>query len=122
MIILDKYVEEINKTYVEDKPYSFGGKYRVYDAYRKKDVDKALQKSDIYTRFKQHRRAKTFSPIYVYKKRELFQSDTVFFTRPELVEANHGCKYLFTTIDVFTKMAGVYPMKERKMCCCQGMF
>ena len=40
--------EEINKKYVEDKPYSFGGKYRVYNLYAKKDVDKALQKSDIY--------------------------------------------------------------------------
>ena len=106
--------EEINTKYVENKPYSFGGKYRIYNAYAKKDVDKALQKSDIYSRFKQHRRAKSFSPIYVYRKRELFQSDTVFFTRPELVEANHGYKYLFTTIDVFTKMAWVYPMKDNK--------
>ena len=82
--------------------------------YAKKDVNKALHKSDVYLRFKQHRRAKTFSPIYVYRKRELFQSDVVFFTRQELVEANHGYKYLFTTIDVFTKMAWVYPMKENK--------
>ena len=37
-----------------------------------------------------------------------------FFTRPELVEANHGYKYLFTTIDVFTKMSWVYPMKANK--------
>jgi hypothetical protein len=106
--------EEINKKYVENKPYSFGGKYRVYNSFAKKDVDKALEKSDVYSRFKQHRRAKSFSPIYVYRKRELFQSDTVFFTRPELVEANHGYKYLFTTIDVFTKMAWVYPMKDNK--------
>ena len=71
--------EEINTKYVENKPYSFGGKYRIYNEYAKKDVDKALQKSDVYSRFKQHRRAKSFSPIYVYRKRELFQSDTVFF-------------------------------------------
>ena len=36
--------EEINSKYVEDKPYSFGGKYRVYDAYAKKDVDNAMKK------------------------------------------------------------------------------
>ena len=106
--------EEINKVYVEDKPHSFGGQYRLYDAYAKKDVDKALHKRDVYSCFKQHIRAKTFSPIYLYRKRELFQSDVVFFTRQELVEANHGYKYLFTTIDVFTKMAWVYPMKENK--------
>ena len=104
----------INEAYVDDKPHSFGGKYRLYESYAKEDVDKALSKNDTYTRFKQHRRSKTFSPIYVYRKRELFQSDVVFFTRGELVEANHGYKYLFTTIDVFTKMAWVYPMKENK--------
>ena len=106
--------DEINKAYIGDKPHSFGGKYRLYDVYDKAQVNKALYKSDIYSKFKQHRRAKTYSPIYVYKKRELFQSDVVFFTRPELVEANNGFKYLFTTIDVFTKMAWVYPMKENK--------
>ena len=106
--------DEINKEYIGDKPHSFGGKYRLYDVYDNGRVDKALHKSDIYSKFKQHRRAKTYSPIYVYKKRELFQSDVVFFTRPELVEANNGYKYLFTTIDVFTKMAWVYPMKENK--------
>ena len=42
-------------------------------------------------------------PIYVYRKWELFQSDVVFFQRKELVDANNGYKYLFTTIDVFTK-------------------
>ena len=109
-----KMEEKINKAYVENKPHSFGGKYRLYDVYDKHSVDKALHKSDVYSRFKQHRRAKSFSPIYVYKKRELFQSDVVFFTRPELVEANNGYKYLFATIDVFSKMAWVYPMKENK--------
>ena len=28
-----------------------------------------------------------------------------------MVEANNGYRYLFTTIDVFTKMAWVYPLK-----------
>ena len=97
--------DEINKEYVGDKPHSFGGKYRLYDVYENGSVDKALHKSDVYSKFKQHRRSKSYSPIYVYKKRELFQSDVVFFTRSELVEANNGYKYLFTTIDVFTKMA-----------------
>ena len=106
--------DEINKEYVGDKPHSFGGKYRLYDVYENGRVDKALHKSDVYSKFKQHRRSKSYSPIYVYKKRELFQSDVVFFTRSELVEANNGYKYLFTTIDVFTKMAWVYPMKENK--------
>ena len=28
-----------------------------------------------------------------------------------MVEVNNGYRYLFTTIDVFTKMAWVYPIK-----------
>ena len=109
--------QSINSDYLGDKPHSYGGKYRLYDFYgtkHKNKVDQALSYNDIYTRFKQHRRSKKYSPIYVYKKRELFQSDVVFFTNKELVEANHGYKYLFTTIDVFTKMAWVYAMKENK--------
>ena len=61
--------DEINKEYNSDKPHSFGGKYRLYDVYDNARVNKALHKSDIYSKFKQHRRAKSYSPIYVYKKR-----------------------------------------------------
>ena len=107
-------MEQINLDYFSDQPHSFGGKYRLYDLYKRDDVDKALSYNDVYTKFKQHRKSKTYSPIYVYNKRELFQSDVVFFTNNEFVEANHGYKYLFTTIDVFTKMAWVYPMKDNK--------
>ena len=107
-------MDEINEEYFKDKPYSFGGKYRLYDIYSRKDVDKALKANDTYTKFKRYKRSKTYSPIYVYQKRELFQSDVVFFTRNDLVAQNDGFKYLFTTIDVFTKMAWVYPMKDNK--------
>ena len=80
--------DEINKEYVGDKPHSFGGKYRLYDVYEDGRVDKTLHKSDVYSKFKQHRRSKSYSPIYVYKKRELFQSDVVFFTRSECFYKN----------------------------------
>ena len=58
----------------------------------------------IYTRFKQHRKPRKYSPIYMYSRRELFQSDVVFFTNKDMVEVNNCFIYLFTTIDVFTKM------------------
>ena len=105
---------DINSEYLSDKPHAYGGKYRLYNVFKKGDVDNALKNNDIYSRFKQHRKSKKYSPIYVYRKRELFQSDTVFFTNKEFVDANHGYKYLFTTIDVFTKMAWAYPMKDNK--------
>ena len=49
-------MSNITRDYVKDLPWSFGGKYRLYELYKKKKVDKALVKSDIYTRFKQHRK------------------------------------------------------------------
>ena len=64
--------EEINKAYVEDKPHSFGGKYRLYDVYTKKHVNKVLNKSDIYSRFKQHRRAKHCPPSTCIEKENCF--------------------------------------------------
>ena len=105
--------KQVNEEYYSDKPHSYGGKYRLYDFYSDKAiVDEALRKNDIYTRFKQHRKSKYYSPIYVHRKRELFQSDVVFFTNELLVKATNGYRYIFTTIDVFTKMAWIYPMKE----------
>ena len=50
----------INKAYTDDKPYSFWGKHRLYEAYAKEDVDRALHKHDTYTSFKQHKRSKQF--------------------------------------------------------------
>ena len=97
--------------YNESEPYSFGGKFRLVEYVGKNKAEEVTSKSDIYTRFKQHRKPKKHSPIYVYNRRELFQSDVVFFTNKDMVEANNGYKYLFTTIDVFTKMAWVYPLK-----------
>ena len=106
--------DQINSTYSQRKPYSFGGKYRIYKYYPRKEVDEAIKENDTYSRFKQYKKSRNYVPIYVYRKRELFQSDVVFFTRPEMVAQNDGYKYLFTTIDVFTKMAWVYPMKNNK--------
>lgn len=107
--------ENIEKLYTKDEPFSFGGKYRLYEHFRKKNkVDKALAKSDTYTRFYQHKRARKYSPIYVYRPRELWQSDVIFFTQKDFVEVNQGYKYVLTIIDVFTKYAFAYPLKENK--------
>ena len=103
---------EINEHYHSDRPQAYGGKKSLYKIYNKKDVDDALVENNVYTRFKEYRKLSTYSPIYVYKKRELLQADTIFFTNKDLVEANNGYRYLFCTIDVFTKYAWVYPLKK----------
>ena len=110
-------MEKIHEDYASDKPHAFGSKKRAYDYYPVNDrklIDKAYNKNDIYTRFKQHRKPKHYSPIYVKRKRELFQCDTTFFTADALVEVNHGYKYLLCVIDVYTKMAWTYPLKDVK--------
>ena len=88
--------------YYNDEPFSYGGKYRLFDYFEKGNVDDIISKSYIYTRFKQHRKLKNYSPIFVYSRRELFQSDVVFFTNKDMIEVYNGYKYLFTTNDVFT--------------------
>lgn len=110
-------MDQINEDYFKDLPHSYGGKKRAYEHYEDIDneiIDAAYHQNDIYTRFKQHRKANFYSPIYVDHKRELFQCDTTFFTAEKLVNANNGYKYLLCVIDVFTKMAWVYPMKNVK--------
>ena len=107
-------MEQITEDYYKDFPHSYGGKNLAYDHYKNitnKTIDEAYQQNDIYTRFRQHKKAKFYSPIYVDHKRQLFQCDTTFFTADTLVTANNGFKYLLCVIDVFTKMCWVYPMK-----------
>ena len=73
-------MENFNEEYTSDKPHAYGGKYRAYEYYRNIDknrIEDAFKTSDIYSRFKQHKKSKTYSPIYVRKKRELFQHKMV---------------------------------------------
>ena len=105
----------MEEDYHGDKPWSFGSLQRLKENkpdHTENDIKQFLDANEIFTRFKQHRKSKKFSPIYVYSRRELFQADTVFFTDAEMVKANFGFRYLFTCIDCFTKMAWIYPLKE----------
>ena len=103
------------KLYHGSKPFSFGSKQRIFDNLKltKEDINKNLKNSDIYTRYKQYKKPRKYSPIYVYRRRELFQADLIAFTNPEYIKANDGYKYLFTVIDVFTKFAWTYPLKSK---------
>ena len=103
----------MEKKYYNDEAWSYGNLNRINQynpEIRLKEIQNFLDKNDIYSRFKQHRKARKYSPIYVYKKRELFQADVVFFTDSDMVKANNGYKYLFTCIDCFSKMAWVFPL------------
>ena len=104
-------------SYHSNEGFSFGGKHLMYENYpniHKKDIDKALSTSDIYTKYKQYSKPRKYSPIFVRNKRELFQCDLISFTQNNLPQENDGFKHLFTTIDVFSKMAWVYPIRDKK--------
>ena len=101
--------------YYSNEPWSFGSlkQVKLYNPQLTEDeIKDFFSKSEVFSRFKKHKRAKKYSPIFVYTKRELFQADVVFFTDPDMVKMNSGFKYLFTCIDCFTKMAWIYPMKR----------
>ena len=109
--------DHINIEWHENKPHSFGGKYRSYDYYKgspKEIIDKAFKKNNIYTKFFQYRRSKYHNPTYVYRKREQIQVDTIVFPDPLMLKATKNTKYLLVFIDVFTKYAWLYPLKQIK--------
>ena len=104
-------------SYHSNEGFSFGGKHLMYENYpniNKKDIDKALSTSDVYTKYKLYSKPRKYSPIFVRNKRELFQCDLISFTQNNLPQDNDDFKHLFTTIDVFSKMAWVYPIRDKK--------
>lgn len=105
-------VADINAEWNSDLPHSFGGKYRSYTHYSdvsKKDIDQAFVKNDIYTKFHPYKKPREYNPVYVYRKRQLFQADTVKFTDPLMKKAT-GKSNLLVIIDAFTKMIWLKPL------------
>ena len=109
--------KQINENWLSDFPYSFGGIYRSYNEYKnlnKKEIDESFNYNDIYTRFKQYRKLKYDNPVYCRAKRDQFQSDVCYMADEELVQGSGGYKFLLIVIDVFTKYAWVFPLKNIK--------
>ena len=107
----------INLDWHSNLPHSFGGKYRSYNYYNgltKDQIDTQFKENDIYTKFLQYKRAKHHNPVYVYRKRDQFQADTVKFTDPLMLKATGNVANLLVIIDVFTKYVWLYPLKNIK--------
>ena len=62
--------------------------------------------------FKQFKRRKTHNPVYVYAKRDQWQADVCYFKDPLMINASGGFRFLLVVIDVFTKFAWVFPLKQ----------
>lgn len=105
----------VNHEWHLDLPHSYGGKYRAYDHYTaltKDDIDEQFKKNDIYTKFLQYKRAKHHNPVYVYRKRQQFQADTIKFTDRLMMRATGNVANLLVIIDVFTKYVWLFPLKN----------
>lgn len=109
--------DRINQEWHDSLPHSFGGKYRSYDYYNdlsKSVIDEEFKKNDIYSRFHQYRKSKHYNPTYVYKKRDQFQADCIFFKDALMMKATGNTAYLLVVIDVFTKYVWLFPLKQIK--------
>ena len=74
-----------------------------------KEIRNFLASNEIFTRFKQHRKARHYSPIYVYSARELFQADVIFFTDSEMVKVNKDIDIYSAVLIVLPKWLGFIP-------------
>ena len=97
--------EHIYTEWTSDNPQSFGGIYRSYEKYRdlnKKQIEDSFQRNDIYTRFRQFKKAKIHNPVIVYKKRDQFQADVCSSIEKSLFRVQTD-----TNICLFLSMCGV---------------
>ena len=82
---------------------AFSGVDRVskYYGISKQRARQVLESSHTYSLFKQTFRPKQFNPYYLYRRRELVQTDLIDVRA--LSEHNSGVKYILVLIDCFTK-------------------
>lgn len=106
--------ELLNKIYYDAKhPASFGGveKLSKYSGVSKKAVKQWLITQDTYTlhkpvKFKFRRR-----PVIAFGIGELLQADLVDMSK--FAKYNNGIKFLLTILDVFSRYAYVFPLKNK---------
>lgn len=72
---------------------------------------KILESLNSYVLHREYKKPHVFNPYFVFKKRELIQSDLIDVQR--LNQNNNGVKHLLLLIDVLTKKIWVYPLKNK---------
>ena len=115
-LLMDDVLREIY--YDPSHPAGYSGLEPVYKAAKKKlptlkrnQVQLWLKKQDTYTLHKPSRRKYNRNRVTVFGIDEQWQADLVDVS--SISRYNKGIKFLLTCIDVFSKSAWVYPLKDK---------
>lgn len=109
-----KVAELLNKIYYDVKhPASFGGveKLSKYSGISKKTVKQWLTTQDTYTLHKPVKYKFRRRPVISFGIGELLQADLIDMSK--FSKFNNGIKFLLTVIDVFSRYAYVFPLKNK---------
>ena len=79
---------------------------------KKKDVEKFLKTSDVYTLHKPINKPKQYRRVYTKGINYMYQIDLVDMSKYS--RENNGFKFLITMIDSFSKYAWVIPIKNKE--------
>lgn len=120
----ERYNEIITNYKDVKHPTAFAGRnvlYRYYKGrYSDKDIEKALEHIDSYTRHKELKKPNPRNPFFIHYKRQQVQGDLIDLKK--LSRTNEGVKFLAAFIDSFTKKAWVYPMKDKSAQTMESVF
>ena len=107
--------ESLKAIYFDTKsPGGFGGVDRLQKASKcsKKKVEKWLSSEDVYTLHKPIKRRFKRRRVIVGGINQQLQGDLIDLQK--LKKSNNGVSFLLTLIDVFSRYASVFPLKNKK--------
>jgi transposase InsO family protein len=107
----DEQILEAFRTAGHPVAFSAPGTVARFFGISKKRATRLLQQVDSYVLHKEFKRPANYNPYYVYKRRELIQTDLIDMR--DLRAANDNVSFLLLLIDVFSRKVWVYPL-ERK--------
>lgn len=94
---------------------SFGGISKQYGLHKKsikvQQVRKGLQGVKSYTLHRERKSPRTRNPFFIFVKRQQIQIDLIEIR--DLAQYNDGIKFLFTSIDMFSKYGFCFPMTDK---------
>lgn len=98
------------------RPASFGGinKFSKHNFIKNVGLRKMRQLLggiNSYTMHREVKRPKVRNPYFIYHKRQQVQADLIDMSA--YAKSNSNVKYIFTSIDMFSKYAFCYPMKRK---------